>query len=149
MRLRLSASDPSDDLDAIIPSMQATFYAPPTSAYTEVLWGPRSPAAVIRAKNSFLSELSADPTIKWMKVVDEETGRVASAAEWKVYPNFVAKRPEASSVDYWSGEERVQAEEILDTLHRNVDESIAKFGKGGEAHIRTIILLLDSRLYSR
>jgi hypothetical protein len=148
MPLSLSVSDPFNDLDAIIPSMQATFYAPATSAYSEVLWGPRSPAAVIRAKNSFVSELSADPTIRWMKVVDEETGRVASAAEWKIYPNFVAKRLEAWSVDYWNGEERVQAEEILDTLHRNVDESIAKFGKGGEAHIRTIIFFFDWRLYS-
>lgn len=58
----------------------------------------------------------ADPTSRWIKVVDSETGQAIGGAQWNIYEtNPFAKPPEKSLITYWwpEGEQREYVDQAL------------------------------------
>lgn len=58
----------------------------------------------------------ADPTSRWIKVVDSETGKAIGGAQWNVYEtNPFEKPPEKPLTAYWwpEGEEREYVDQAL------------------------------------
>ncbi|EON68626.1 hypothetical protein W97_07884 [Coniosporium apollinis CBS 100218] len=82
--LHLSRASPSD-LDEIITAQYTSFAG--LDAH-DALFGPDTPSARAIARKKFLKDMRHDAADVWMKIVDKRTGRIVSAANWKVYPNW-------------------------------------------------------------
>ncbi|KAJ9640330.1 hypothetical protein H2199_005869 [Coniosporium tulheliwenetii] len=84
MHLHLSRASPSD-LDEIIAAQYTSFAG--LDAH-DALFGPNTPTGRAVARKKFLKDMRHDPADCWMKIVDQRTGRIVSAANWKIYPNW-------------------------------------------------------------
>jgi hypothetical protein len=78
------------------------------------LFGSNTKANRDLTKVRFLKDMKEDVADCWMKLVDKNTGKIVSAAQWKIYPTW-APMPEHPPLDatWHEGEEKAWAEEIV------------------------------------
>ncbi|KAI9794963.1 MAG: hypothetical protein M1833_007337 [Piccolia ochrophora] len=80
--------------------------------------------------------MAHDPADTWLKIRDAETGKIVSAANWKVYPSYVeAPKPEIHAT-WW--EEGSKEREMAETVMEDFFERRRKNCK--EAHVLLFIL---------
>ncbi|KAI9701001.1 MAG: hypothetical protein M1836_001669 [Candelina mexicana] len=84
MHLRLSPLSPSD-LPDLITSQYRAFAS---EQMHEALFGPDTAEMHAVTKQRHEKELATDPSSIWLKVTDLDTGKLMSAANWKVWPGF-------------------------------------------------------------
>jgi hypothetical protein len=77
----------------------------------EALFGPNDKHHRDMTKERFLKDMKEDPADCWMKLVDTSTGKLVSAAQWKIYPTW-APLPEHPPFEatWFEGEEKQMAE---------------------------------------
>ncbi|KAF2400460.1 hypothetical protein EJ06DRAFT_431512 [Trichodelitschia bisporula] len=54
----------------------------------QALFGPNTKEARDATKVKFIKTMHTDPTDCWMKLTDADTGKIVSAAQWKIYPSW-------------------------------------------------------------
>jgi hypothetical protein len=81
----------------------------------EALFGANTKANRDATKARFLKDMKEDAADCWMKLVDKSTGKIVSAAQWKIYPTW-APMPEHPPFDatWHEGEEKVWAEKMVE-----------------------------------
>lgn len=124
MRLQLSPIEESD-LDKIV---EISFRAHEDDWMWDAIFGPDTPASRTNTKKRFLKGMTEDRTDVWHKVTDIDTGRLIAAANWKIYPTYVAAgEGHESTVDWFEGEEKEAAEylvkDFLDRRRRRCKEA--------------------------
>jgi hypothetical protein len=76
-------------------------------------------------KSKFIKDMKEDPSDCWMKLVDVATGKIVSAAQWKIYPTWAPQGEHPPfKADWFEGKEREAAEEMC-----------SKFMKIRESHM--------------
>jgi hypothetical protein len=77
------------------------------------LFGPNTPEMRQLTKEKFIKDMHEDSSDCWMKLVDTATGKIVSAAQWKIYPSWAphGEHPPFKA-DWFEGKEREAAEEI-------------------------------------
>lgn len=84
--------------------------------------GPMPPDAQEKRAERLVIQLHEEPTIRWMKVVDTETGEMAAFAKWDII-----EKPKTSTFTRWFGEGcNVEAcEEFFGGIHKKRNELMA------------------------
>jgi hypothetical protein len=79
------------------------------------LFGPNTKEHRDLVKVRFLKEMKEDVADCWMKLVDKSTGKIVSAAQWKIYPTWAPLPEHPPLVADWhpEGDERKWAEEMI------------------------------------
>ncbi|KAI9732396.1 MAG: hypothetical protein M1834_001604 [Cirrosporium novae-zelandiae] len=111
----LTPIDPSTDFDAIVPMMFEVFAG---EGYVQSLCGEPTAENITRSISDMKQALENDPTIKWLKIVDQETGDLVSVAQWFIRPNFV--RPQGEVViKCWpeGSKEQADAKKVIENVH--------------------------------
>jgi len=77
----------------------------------EALFGPNDKHHRDLTKARFIKDMKEDSADCWMKLVDKNTNKIVSAAQWKIYPTW-APLPEHPpfQADWYKGEEKEMAE---------------------------------------
>jgi hypothetical protein len=77
------------------------------------LFGKNTPEMRAITKEKFIKDMKEDPADCWMKLVDTATGKIVSAAQWKIYPTWAPHgEHEPFKADWFEGKEREAAEEM-------------------------------------
>ena len=84
--------------------------------------GPFPPEVTNQRAEAMIKQLREDPTIRWLKIVDTETGEIASFAKW----NIIEKPKEsAPSRQFGPGCNVEACEEFFGGIHRKRAELMA------------------------
>jgi len=79
----------------------------------QALFGPNTKENRDRVKEAFIKDMHNDVADCWMKLVDETTGRIVSASQWKIYPSWVKpKEHPAFESPFYEGKERKISEKL-------------------------------------
>lgn len=83
--------------------------------------------------------MGEDRADRWLKILDQDSGRIVSGSNWKMYPTWAAIEPSVASVDWYpSGSaEREAAQHVLNDFL-----SQRKKHMYTHAHVRTSAFLL-------
>lgn len=110
MHLVLSRVQESD-LDELILAQYNAFEGNPAH---DGLFGLNTPDAHAAAKQMYIKAMRGDSADFWLKIVDEDTGQLAAAANWKIYPTWTSvpgpeARPGQDGADQTSGKAGFEA----------------------------------------
>lgn len=125
MGLTLLPADETDLLELVAIQFRAFECEP----YHNLLFGYDSPAMRADCKRRHIKELESDTTARWMKIVDNESGKPVCAAQWKIVPQYIPKEAgdEKLEATWFEGEEREMAEFTI----QNVEDRKARYVKEG------------------
>ncbi|TID16586.1 Acyl-CoA N-acyltransferase [Venturia nashicola] len=91
------------------------------------------------AKEKFVKDMREDPTDCWMKLVDTATGKIVSAAQWKIYSTWAPLASHGEfKADWFEGKEREAAEEMFTKFM-----TIRSGHMYGHSHVLLYILFTD------
>lgn len=77
------------------------------------LFGHNTPEMRALTKEKFIKDMREDPADCWMKLVDTATGKIVSAAQWKIYPTWAPLADHGEfKANWFEGKEREAAEEM-------------------------------------
>ncbi|EXJ70812.1 uncharacterized protein A1O5_05802 [Cladophialophora psammophila CBS 110553] len=103
--------------------------------------GPFPPEATAARAEGLVKQLHEDPTVRWMKVLDTETGEVAAFAKW----NIIKEPRERSRARQFGPGCNVEAcEEFFGGIHRKRNELM-----GGKAYCLLDLLQTDPKYQGR
>ncbi|KAH7046062.1 hypothetical protein B0J12DRAFT_742032 [Macrophomina phaseolina] len=104
------------DIDSLLDPLYEAFNG---NDLRTMFFGHDTPASRASAKERIAGTMKSGAQNVWLKVVDQETGRVVGGSWWMIYPNWVPNpslTPAAAaaiSIDYLEGEDRVMGEAML------------------------------------
>ncbi|KAF4307054.1 Acyl-CoA N-acyltransferase [Botryosphaeria dothidea] len=104
------------DIDSLLDPLYAAFEG---NDLRTMFFGHDTPKSRASAKERISATMKAGGQNVWLRVVEQETGRVVGGSWWMIYPNWVphpSLTPDAAaavSIDYLDGEDRVMGETML------------------------------------
>lgn len=80
-----------EDLDELLLGQYSAFTG---NAAHDAIYGLNTPVARADAKKKFLKEMHTDPADYWLKIVDQDSGKLVAASNWKIYPTWAESKGE-------------------------------------------------------
>ncbi|KIK61965.1 hypothetical protein GYMLUDRAFT_42388 [Collybiopsis luxurians FD-317 M1] len=113
--LILSRADEAD-IDSLLDCLYPAFRG---NDLGTVFFGYDTPASRASAKERIAASMKKGGQNVWLKVIEQETGKMISGSWWIIYPNwvpsddFTANAAAKVTIDYLEGEDKIRAEALL------------------------------------
>ena len=102
MPIQIREADPSCEWDEIFAREWVSWTNPPQSIWSLTFpiigTGPTAEAEAIKIGAARQQGMLADPLCRWIKAVDDESGKIVGGALWKFYPTNPYRTPMAKLV---------------------------------------------------
>ncbi|PGG96216.1 hypothetical protein AJ80_09860 [Polytolypa hystricis UAMH7299] len=122
------------DWDELVEAQFRSFSGEP---YHDALFGFNTRENQIETKKRHIHELTESTSYLWLKIVDQDAGKIAGAAYWKIKPNYIPLNREELNITWLdSQEDREAANRLLMTVQ---DRKLANVK---EAHIQLELLFV-------
>ncbi|KIK61995.1 hypothetical protein GYMLUDRAFT_42424 [Collybiopsis luxurians FD-317 M1] len=139
--LILSRAD-ENDIDGFLDCMHSAFR---DNEVITAFFGYDTPESRAKAKERIAAYMKKGGQSVWLKVVEQETGKIISGSWWMIYPNWVPSEDLTESaaakltVDYLEGEDKEKAEALI----RDLMTRRARYTYG-HPHVFLALLFTDS-----
>ncbi|TLD24671.1 Acyl-CoA N-acyltransferase [Venturia nashicola] len=125
-----------DDFDELL---EVQFRAFADADLIVALLGRNTPETRALTKEKFIKDMKEDSADCWMKLVDTATGRIVSAAQWKIYPSWAPLADHGDFEPNWlEGKDRETAEDMVTRFM-----TIRAGHMYGHSHVLLYILFTD------